>query len=107
MATNDQSWYGVRTLVRFLGSPQSYEERVTLWRADSFDEAIRRGEDEGREYATDLNGELCDLVQAFRVGPDPIGEGSEVFSLVRDNELSPGEYVDAFFDTGGEYQRHT
>jgi hypothetical protein len=40
---SEQSWYGVRCAFRHreLGV---YEERLTLWRATSLGEAIRRGE---------------------------------------------------------------
>jgi hypothetical protein len=34
--------------------------------------------------------------------PDEPGQGAEIFSLLRDSELEPDEYLDAFFDTGTE-----
>jgi hypothetical protein len=30
--------------------------------------------------------------------------GAEVFSLMRDSELAPDDYIDRFFDTGQERQ---
>ena len=30
------------------------------------------------------------------------GHGCEVFCLERESDLEPDEYLDAFFDTGGE-----
>ncbi|MBK6018273.1 hypothetical protein JHN45_45255 [Streptomyces sp. MBT53] len=98
---SEQSWYGVRCVFRNreLGV---YEERVTLWRAASFDEAIGRGESEAREYCADLDGvEFTDFAEAYRMDDEP-GEGAEVFSLMRESELPVGEYVERFFDTGAE-----
>jgi Domain of unknown function (DUF4288) len=59
------TWYAVKTLYRtsargrpvrrdanFDPKATLIEERVVLIRARSFDEAIRRGEDEAREYAS-------------------------------------------------------
>jgi hypothetical protein len=35
------------------------------------------------------------------------GSGVEVFSLIRDSDLPPKEYLDQFFDTGTEHQGKT
>ena len=35
---------------------------------------------------------------------EPLGDGAEVFSLMRDSDLTPHEYLDHFFDTGDERQ---
>ncbi|MFG2816009.1 hypothetical protein [Streptomyces sp. NPDC048410] len=97
----DLNWYGVRCVFRHrpLGV---YEERVTLWTAHSLDEAIGRAETEAREYCDMLEGvEYANFAEAFRIGDVP-GEGVEVFSLMRESELPPGEYVQRFFATGAE-----
>jgi hypothetical protein len=48
----DDRWYAVRSLFRIAGEPESaYEERITLWRADSPEEAFDRAEAEAVEYA--------------------------------------------------------
>jgi hypothetical protein len=102
------SWYGIRCL--FQHGPtdsqgSSYEERVTIWRAASFDEAIALAEAEAAEYAETL-GDTTDLglVQAYALS-EPPGHGAEVFSLIRDSALAADEYLDQFFDTGGERQQ--
>lgn len=98
---SEQSWYGVRCVFRNREFGV-YEERVTLWRAASFDEAIRRGESEAREYCADLDSvEYTDFAEAYRMYDVP-GEGAEVFSLMRESGLPVGEYVERFFDTGAE-----
>jgi len=98
---SEQSWYGVRCVFRHR-ELAVYEERLTLWRARSLDEAIGRGESEAREYCADLDGvEYADFAEAYRMGGEP-GEGAEVFSLMRESGLPVGEYVERFFDTGAE-----
>jgi len=55
------------------------------------------------EYA-DKEDEPLDLFQAFWLY-DEISipeQGMEVFSLMRDSDLPPREYLDSFFDTGSE-----
>ena len=85
----------------------SYEERITLWRATSFEEAVERAEAEALEYADlgeDEGHEYLGYAQAYHLFVDP-ADGSEVFSLIRDSDLDPEDYVDRFFDSGSERQR--
>ena len=105
MATNEPAWYGVRTIVRFPVPPSTYEERITLWWATSLDDAMVQAEEEGLVYCDELDGEWCGLVQAFLIGTEPIESGSEVFSLMRNSDLGPDEYLDIHFDTGTERQQ--
>ncbi|MBO2451411.1 hypothetical protein J4573_30275 [Actinomadura barringtoniae] len=84
---------------------QSYEERVTVWRAGSLDEAIARAEGEAAEYAAAVGVEYLAFAQAYWIGgEEALGEGAEVFSLVRDSELGADAYLSRFFDTGAERQ---
>jgi hypothetical protein len=87
-------------------SPQIYEERITLWRADSFDEAIAMAEEEARRYAEDDREQpftYLGLAQAYRAYEGP-RHGAEVFSLMRESDHEPDDYLDTFFDTGQERQ---
>lgn len=34
----------------------------------------------------------------------PVGNGSEVFSLMRDSTLKSEDYISQFFDTGAEHE---
>jgi hypothetical protein len=97
------AWFGVRSIIH-LEFDDLYEERVTLWQAESFDDAIAMAESEAVQYATGIDGEHLGLSQAFEIDGTP-GQGTEVFSLIRESELGPDEYLDAFFDTGSERQR--
>jgi hypothetical protein len=83
----------------------AYEERITLWRAPSFDDAIALAEDEARDYARDIEtATYAGLAQAYHLADEP-GHGAEIFSLIRDSTLPPDDYLTAFFDTGTEHQQ--
>ena len=81
-----------------------YEERITLWMARDFDEAIARAEEDAREYADEIGLSYLGLAQCYLVAETP-GDGAEVFSLIRDSDLAPQDYVTKYFDTGREHQQ--
>ncbi|WP_062206234.1 DUF4288 domain-containing protein [Demequina salsinemoris] len=101
-------WFGVRCIFRFPweGRTPTYEERVTLWRAESAEAAIELANEEAREYVDDLDTDECHveylgLAQSYRLAEMP-GHGAEVFSMMRDSELEPDDYLAWFFTTGSE-----
>lgn len=104
----DVGWYAVRCV---FGHPTdegsegtTYEERITLWRATSAAEAIARAEVEAQEYVTavgDGSSAYLGLAQAYQLDDDP-DDRAEVFSLMRDSELEPQEYLETFFIAGSE-----
>jgi hypothetical protein len=107
-------WYGVRCLFHLdpgglgAGAPDEepvamYEERITLWRAESFDDAIALAEAEAAQYAEVLGADYLGLAQAYLLA-DELGPGAEVFSLIRHSALDPEDYVSQFFDTGDEHE---
>ena len=103
----ENRWYAVRSLFRFPSEEgDSYEERITLWTAGSFDEALTKAETEAAEYAEFAGAaHLADFAQAYHLADAPPREGAEVFSLIRDSALPPKAYVDRFFSTGQERQQ--
>jgi hypothetical protein len=102
-------WFSVRTVV-FRPRDGVYEERITLWRRLDPDEAAEAALAESAEYAADIGGEDCGLAQVYEPWGDSVGglraaaDGSEIFALERRSDLPPGDYLDAFFDTGREQQ---
>lgn len=102
----EESWYCVRCVFRSTrGGTTSYEERLTLWRADSFETAVERAESEALAYANDIDAEYADLCQAYHLDTSRApGEGDEIFSLIRASDLEPDAYLGQFFDTGQERQ---
>ncbi|HEY7947443.1 MAG TPA: hypothetical protein VID75_07195 [Acidimicrobiales bacterium] len=102
---SDQSpWYTVRCVFQSESDDGNlYEERITLWRAEGLDEAIALAEAEAAEYAQAGQVEYLGLAQAYWLQTPPDG-GADVFSLMRESDLGPDDYLDQFFDTGRERQ---
>ena len=100
-----QDWFGVRCWFLFdAGSVveergQHYEERVTLWRASSPDDARERAIAEGDQYASESGATRLDYVDTYRMYDGP-GEGAEVWSVMRDSWLAPDEYLARFATEG-------
>lgn len=107
---DSQSWYGVRCLFRIDSEDENgealYEERVTIWHAESSDAAIEMAEADAAEYADVLDVEYLEFAQVYQFDGEPTA-GAEVFSLMRGSTLAPTEYLNTFFDTGKERQEHT
>ena len=79
---------------------------MTIWKAATLDDAVAAAEADAADYVRALgNVEFVGLAQAYHM-PEPPDNGAEVFSLMRDSELDPPEYLNRFFDTGKERQRH-
>jgi hypothetical protein len=93
------SWFAVRHVIK---NEDAYEERITLWQATTFEEAIGRAEAEVVTYAWEGTQPLG-LYQAFELEKKP-GDGDEVFSLIRRSPLAANAYLDEFFSTGSELQ---
>jgi hypothetical protein len=81
-----------------------YEERITVWRTSSFEQAIERAEREAEEYARDTECEYLGFAQAYHLTAEQLRSGSEVFSLMRESNLTQTKYLDKHFDTGAERQ---
>jgi hypothetical protein len=103
-------WFSVRTIV-YRSDDRVYEERITLWRRADADQAADAALEESAEYAADVDGEDCGLAQVYEPYGDDMGglrtqaEGCEIFSLARQSDLTPSQYLDRFFDTGAERQQ--
>ena len=80
-----------------------YEERITLWQADSLDQAIEFAENEASKYS-DESCEFLGLSQGYTMFEMVQENGIEVFSLLRESDLEPEEYLNSFFDSGFERQ---
>lgn len=98
-------WFSVRSIIKH---EDNFEERITLWRALSFEHALVLAEAESRDYAETLSAGDCGLYQAYDLGEEEqLTSGAEVFSLMR-RSVEPAEvYLSRFFDTGAEIQKST
>lgn len=104
--------FSVRCIFRWEQKPEQqrqllYEERITLWRARDLDAAAEMAEQEARQYADDNEVEYLEHWQAYQLFEEVDAQGVEVFSLLRESDLEPEMYLDAFFDTGLERQRRS
>ena len=83
-----------------------YEERITAWNANSADEAIDSAESEVNEYAGEAGFEVLELFQSYALFDDLTlaSEGIEIFSLLRESDLEPNDYLESLFNTGTERQ---
>lgn len=105
-------WYAVRCILRHGWESHehpTYEERVTLWRAKTAEDAIELAIDEAVEYCEDITtdespSEYVGLAQSYWLDDTP-GHGAEVFSMMRDSTLDPDEYISWFFSDGSERVR--
>jgi hypothetical protein len=87
------------------GVAGTYEERITVWRATDLDAAISPAGNDAGEYAADAaDARYLGLAQAYAIADEP-SQGVEVYSLMRDSQLPPAAYLDAFFDTGAEREQ--
>lgn len=102
---NSEPWYGVRLIYRIkTESRQAYEERVLIVRAVSERDAVAQAEACSRHYESETT-EYLGYAVTFHIfdenGPC-LGPGTEVFSLIRESNLSPDDYFARFHDTGNE-----
>lgn len=80
-----------------------YEERITLWQAESLEQAIELAENEALEYS-DESCEFLGLSQGYAMFELVQANGIEVFSLLRESNLEPELYLKSFFESGSERQ---
>ncbi len=94
-------WYGVRS-VYFHADLGAFEERVTIWRASTSEEAIALAEADSSEYCDGLDGvSYAGFSESFAMYDVP-ENGAEVFSLMRQSALPAEAYLTRFYDTGDE-----
>jgi hypothetical protein len=95
-------WFGVRCVLHD-AEEQTFEERITVWQAADFTEAVAFAEDEAEVYAEQTGVSFVGFAQAY-VLPGAPTHGGEVFALLRQSELDVDAYLDRFFDTGDELE---
>jgi Domain of unknown function (DUF4288) len=105
----EQKWFAVRCFFLIeAGSVasvlsergQMYEERITIWQAESSEEAFEKAFAEADRYAAEASGtELIDYATSYELY-DPPADGAEVWSLMRDSWLPPKEYIERYVIEG-------
>lgn len=105
-----KKWFSVRCIFHHPNLAKEkdkflYEERILLWETDNIDKAIELAESEAKEYAEKYDCIYTGMAQAFKTYITKPESGSEVFSLMRDDDSAPDDYLDFYFDTGRERQK--
>ena len=101
-------WYSAKTIYKTHtvedGRPTTvFEERVVLFRATDSDDTIAKAEAEAAEYCrTSCGTEYLGFLDVYHVGDEAIGHGKEVYSLMRNSDLSNKDYLAHFYDDGKE-----
>lgn len=100
-----REWYAVKGLFRWYfksdGTTDSVEERVVLFLAASFDDAIALAETEASEYcaedpAANFRIEPVGWWNAYWIGEEP-KSGVEVYSRLCSTELSSDAFVRRYY----------
>lgn len=100
---SEKQWFGARTVYAAMEhETRIYEERIIVLQAESMDDAIEKAEKEAASYEEDNGLEYLGYVDVFLMSDESIVDKTEVYSLMRESELGPSEYLDTFFDTGRE-----
>lgn len=100
---SNESWYAAKCILLHPetkhGMKQTYEERIVLLKAGSFDDAIKCAEKEARRYsrALDEGTKYIGFVHVFHLFDEDIGNGTEIFSCMQRSDLKPKEYLDRFY----------
>jgi hypothetical protein len=100
------AWFSAKGLFRHgslskRSGKQVYEERIVLFRAGDFHEAIALADAEARQYAADLEAaEYLGYVDVYELEPDSLGHEAEVYSLMRSTELNPEEFITRYHADG-------
>jgi hypothetical protein len=96
------AWFTVRCVFHH-ADQDAYEERITLWDASGFEQALEFAEREAERYAAALGDDAryVGLSQAYEMSEVP-QHGAELYSLLRHSALSAKVYIDTFFTTGHE-----
>jgi len=102
--TQSQPWFSVRCLFSHPTRAKEsdvnlYEERITLWRCGSCDEAYKLARVEAETYAKESDSILIDTTDAFHLFDEECGHGSEVWSNMRGSHLDAKTYTNTFCTT--------
>lgn len=115
---NTEPWYSVKCIFRHDKLVQNlnlseekgktmYEERIVLFRANSFEEAIALGEAEARQYAErDSTLYYTGFIDAYHLFEREFASGSEVYSLMRQSNRATEEFIDHYYNDGTERTQH-
>lgn len=101
----NEHWYTVKGLFRWYfksdGKTHLYEERVVLFKATNFDEALNKAEIEAIEYCEEdkeanFMVENLNRFTAHKI-LDKLDEGVELLSSRKESNLNKMEYIEKYY----------
>lgn len=93
MDKKNEPWYSAKAVFRH-DVANSYEERIVIIRADSFDDAHEKALVEAQEYISMLNEvSLVKIVDVFHMFDETLKDGVEVYSHMDKTDMEPAEYI--------------
>ncbi|RYD35820.1 MAG: hypothetical protein EOP85_18725 [Verrucomicrobiaceae bacterium] len=103
-------WYSVKCLLHHptrvrVGETYLYEERITVWKASSFEEAEEKAKVEAQQYAAEADAVLVGPTDSFHLFDEQLVEGTEVYSTMRGSNFEPDSYENTFCITWGDRYR--
>lgn len=112
---NENTWYAVKGLFRWYfketGDTSNFEERVVVFWASSFDEALDLAEKEAITYCTEdptanFRIESLNAYMAYLID-EPIVSGVEVFSRLMDSDLTSEKFLRRYYPKSHEHKTRT
>lgn len=112
---SEKTWYAVKGLFRWYfketGNTANFEERVVVFLASSFDEALDLAEQEAKTYCTEdpsanFRIESINAFMAYLID-EPITSGMEVFSRLMDSDLSSERFLRRYYPKCHEHKAGT
>ena len=106
-----QAWYSAKSLFHHRDLSKrnrnpAYEERITLVRARSFAEALRKGEAEARRYARVFEStDYLGFTSVFQLFASRLKDGTEIYSVMRTLKVSRERFVTRYHDDGTFHTR--
>ncbi|PCJ96015.1 MAG: hypothetical protein COA45_11490 [Zetaproteobacteria bacterium] len=107
---NEKEWFSVKGIFRWFmketGGTSSFEERIVIFQAMSFDDAIKLAENEAKEYCKEdatanFKIESLGLWNAFSLSDGAIQNKTEVYSNLVDSDLSTKQYIEKYYPESG------
>jgi len=101
-----EPWYAVKCIFSHPSRAREkeghlYEERITLWKANSWNEAFEKAKEEAKKYEE----EDCIFIkalEAFHLFDQKVGNGTEVWSVMRSSHFDAETYMKTFCMSGHE-----
>ena len=99
-----EPWYAVRCLFSHPTRANDadgnlYEERMTVWKCSSDEEAFVKATEEGKAYAKVADCIFIKATDSFHLFDKHIAESTEVWSTMRGSHMNPKHYESTYCTT--------